>query len=71
MDRGDRLVALGFNWVCDSTWDFATYYHLPPSHDPWYMAIFRWSMALAFIASFLLAPAVLPLLRKGIRRLKA
>jgi len=65
------LVALGINWICDSTWDFATYYHLPPSNEPWYMAIFRWSIALAFIALFLLGPALLPLIRKSIGRLKA
>lgn len=65
------LVALAFNWICDSTWDFAAYYHLPPSHDPWYMAIFRWSIALALIALFLLGPALLSLLRKGIRHLQA
>jgi hypothetical protein len=65
------MAGLTISWICDGTWDFAAYYHLPPSHDPWYMAIFRWSMALAIFALFLLAPAALALLRKGIRRLKA
>jgi hypothetical protein len=65
------LVALAFNWICESTWDFQAYYHLPVSHEPWYMAIFRWSFALAFIALILFGPGLLALLRKGIGRIKA
>jgi hypothetical protein len=60
---GSLMVAVAINWICDSTWDFAAYYHLPASTDPWYMTVMHWAMVIAMIAAFLFSPAIISLLR--------
>ena len=60
---GSLMVALAFGWICDGTWDYRAYYHLPPSTDPWYAALFRWAMAIAMISVILFGPALISLFR--------
>jgi hypothetical protein len=67
---GSLMVALAIGWICDGTWDYAAYYHLTPSTEPWYAAVLRWSAALGIVALFLLGPAIVALIRRGIGRLK-
>jgi hypothetical protein len=61
------LTGLVIAWVCDGTWDFAAYYHLPPSTDPWYVTLLRWSMSISLAAALLFGPALLALLRRKLK----
>jgi len=60
---GSLVAALTFYWICNSTWDFNAFYHLPPTNEPWYMGILRWSAVLIITTLFMFGPAILSLLR--------
>ncbi len=60
------VLALSITWICNSTWDWYTFYGLPrPAAVAWYVTIFRSSIMVLFWGLILFWPALLGLVRRA------